>query len=322
VKLTSFCVCLLGAGTLLAGCAGLQTGTPGAPSQATSTSTNRARHVPVGPLLYISDQGTGQVQVFNYPAGSLYQTLTGFAMPAGECVDNASNVYVTDTGTNTIVKYAHGNAIPVATLSDPGQLPVACAVKANTVAVANVATTSGPPGSISIYLNNATSPNFIYSNPTVFLTMNYVGYYLNILYLDGLNPSSTFQFGKMNNSGTFIPIAITGPGGAPAAPGGVQHPPWAVSYIAIGDAAGSNIYHVFTNGYSVLNPPNSPTMLTGTCGNILQFFLVQVAAQQHEVINPESCAGNVGVHKYPAGGPSGYNYTTSLVAPVGVVVSP
>jgi hypothetical protein len=276
-------------------------------------------------LLYISDQGTGQVQVFNYPAGALYQTLTGFALPGGECKDPSNNVYVTDTGSNTIVEYAHGNPTPIAVLSDPGQLPVACAVKTTplyTVAVANIATTSGPPGSVSVYLSNATSPNFVYSNPTAFSTINYIGYYLGALYLDGLSTSGSFQFGKMTNNGTITSIPITGPGGAPAAPGGVQHPPWPAAYIAVGDSAGSKIYHIKTNGYSILNTPNSPTVLTGTCNNILQFFLVRIGPLQHEVINPERCLSLTGVHKYPAGGPSGYNYTTSLVNPVGAVVSP
>jgi hypothetical protein len=324
MKLTHLCA-YLGLAALLGGCGGAQTGTANLPTQARSIGANAARKAPVGPLLYISDPATSQVQVFNYPAGSLYQTLTGFVQPAGECVDSTSHVYITDTVANTIVEYAHGSATPLMTLSDPGQLPVACAVKKNpqyTVAVANVATTGGPPGSISVYLNHATSPNFVYSNTTAFMAINYLGYYLGTLYLDGLDPSSLFQFGSMNNSGTITPIPITGPGGAPLRPGGVQHPPWPVSYLAVGDAAGSTIYHIKPNGYSILNSPNSPTLLTGTCGTILQFFLVKIGPGQHEVINPEPCAGMTGVHKFPAGGPSGYNYTTSLVGPVGVVVSP
>lgn len=326
MKLPHLSKYVFGAATvaLVAGCSGTQTGPPTAATQ--TTSAVAAKHAPVGPLLYISDQGTSQVQVFNYQAGPLYQTLTGFTLPAGECVDSTSHVYITDTGANTIVEYAHGSATPLATLADSGQLPVACAVKTTpvyTVAVANIATTSGPPGSISVYLNHATTPNFIYSNPTAFATINYLGYYLGTLYLDGLSTSGSFQFGKMNNSGTIVPIPVTGAGGAPAAPGGVQHPPWPVTpYIAVGDASGSKIYHIKTNGVSILNTPNAPTVLTGTCSNILQFFLVKIGPQQHEVINPERCAAQTGVHKYPAGGPSGYNYTTSLVAPVGAVVSP
>lgn len=324
MKLTHIATYLLGT-AMLAGCGGSQAGAPNAPTQLGPSGASRAGHAPVGPLLYISDPATAQVQVFNYPAGALYQTLTGFIQPAGECVDNTSHVYITDTAANVIYEYAHGSSTPLSILKDPGQLPVACAVKKNpqyTVAVANVATTSGPPGSISVYLNHATSPNFIYSNTTVFQSINYVGYYTGTLYLDGLNPSSLFQFGSMNNSGTISPITITGPGGSPVSPGGVQHPPWAVTYLAVGDAAGSTIYHIKPNGYSISTPPNSPTVLTGTCGSILDFFLVKIGPQQHEVINPEQCAGTTGVHKFPAGGPSGYNYTTSLVGPVGVVVSP
>ncbi len=202
MKLTLFSAHLVGAATvaLLAGCGGSQTGAPSVPSQSTSAVTAKAKHAPVGPLLYISDPGTGQVQVFNYPAGSLFQTLTGFVTPAGECVDAASNVYVTDTGANTIVKFAHGNPVPVATLSDSGELPVACAWKNNRVAVANIATTSGPPGSISVYIGPATTPNFIASNTTAFLTINYLAYRSGTLYLDGLDTSSVFAFGSMNNS--------------------------------------------------------------------------------------------------------------------------
>jgi len=327
VKLSDLSKCALPAAVvaLLAGCGGAQTAAPNAPAQTMSSVTAGSHRAPVGALLYISDQGTSQVQVFNYPAGVLYQTLTGFTLPAAECVDSTSHVYVTDTGANTIVEYAHGSATPLSTLSDPGQLPVACAVKTTpvyTVAVANIATTSGPPGSISVYLNHATTPNFVYSNPSAFLTINYLGYYLGALYLDGLSTSSAFQFGKMNNSGSIVAIPVTGAGGSPAGPGGVQHPPWAVPYIAVGDSAGSTIYHIKTTGVSILNAPNSPTVLTGGCGSILQFFLVKIGPQQHEVINPERCAAQTGVHKYPAGGPSGYNYTTSLVAPVGAVVSP
>jgi len=310
---------------LLAGCGGFQSGPPGAPAASTLAHRTGSRPAPVGPLLYISDAGTGQVQVFNYPAGALYQTLSGFSLPGGECKDPANNVYVTDAGTSTIVEYAHGSATPLSVLSDPGPLPVACAVKTTpvyTVAVANVATTSGPPGSVSVYLNHATSPNFVYSNTAAFWAVNYLGYYIGALYLDGTTSSGGFQFGKMTNSGTITPIAVTGPGGAPAAPGGVQHPPWNVPYIAVGDSAGSKIYHIQTNGYSILSTPNSPTVLTGTCNNILQFFLVKIGPMQHEVINPERCLALTGVYKFPAGGPSGYNYTTSLVNPVGAVVSP
>jgi len=324
MKLNPVVLYLMGAAAvaLLAGCGGSQIA-PNGPSQAIS-SVVKGKHAPLGPLLYVSDPGTSQVQVFNYPAGALYQTLTGFTQPAGECVDSTSNVYVTDTMANTIVEYAHGNPTPISTLSDPGYLPVACAIKLvpqYTVAVANTRSSTGA-GSISIYLNHATSPNFVYTNPPVFQTISYVGYYLNKLYLDGLDPSGSFVFGKMSNAGAISAIPVTGPGGSPTAPGGVQHPPWAVSYLAVGDAAGSSIYHIKTNGYSISTPSKSPTVLTGTCGSILQFFLVANIPGQHEVINPEQCAGKTGVHKFPAGGPSGYDYTTSLVGPVGVVVSP
>lgn len=120
------------------------------------------------PYLYVSDLGTGPgngvVQVFNYPNNTLAFTLTGFNVPAGECVDAAGNVYITDTASSDILEYANGGVTPIRILKDPGQRPVACAVRQSPyrVAVAN-----GASGSISVYNGPITTlPNFIYSDLT------------------------------------------------------------------------------------------------------------------------------------------------------------
>jgi hypothetical protein len=38
-------------------------------------------------LIYVADQGTGDVYVYTYPQGTLSQTLTGFGSPEVLCSD-------------------------------------------------------------------------------------------------------------------------------------------------------------------------------------------------------------------------------------------
>ena len=115
-------------------------------------------------LLYVTDQGTGEVKVFSYPQGKLHGTLTGFNEPAGECADRAGDVFIVDGFANEVYEYAHGGKTPIATLSEPGEFPLGCSVDPSTgnLAVANYCSgASGQctgPGSLAIYLDAKGSP--------------------------------------------------------------------------------------------------------------------------------------------------------------------
>src|SRR5580692_2300582 len=61
-----------------------------------------------GPLLYVSDIGAEDVDVFSYPGGKQVGTLTGFSEPAGLCTDRKGDVFVVDSGNDRILEYAHG----------------------------------------------------------------------------------------------------------------------------------------------------------------------------------------------------------------------
>src|SRR5579863_1388101 len=109
---------------LLTACAA-QGGGSAIPTLVPPTASVAAR---ASALLYVSDTVTGDVYVFSYPKGKLVQTLTGFADPAGECVDATGNVFVANTGSSNVLEYAHGGSSPIATLDDSGYFRVGCAV--------------------------------------------------------------------------------------------------------------------------------------------------------------------------------------------------
>ena len=59
-------------------------------------------------LLYISDQSTDRVYVYNYATKRLLGRLHGFYQPAGQCVDTKGDVWITDSAGEAVVEYAHG----------------------------------------------------------------------------------------------------------------------------------------------------------------------------------------------------------------------
>jgi hypothetical protein len=109
-------------------------------------------------LLYISD-GNGEVTVYTYWQKSLVGELTGFTQPMGECVDKASDVFITDYGAQKVIEYAHAGKKPIATIDDSPYTPYACSVDlaTGTLAVANEAGGS-TQGNIAVYANVKATP--------------------------------------------------------------------------------------------------------------------------------------------------------------------
>ncbi len=56
-------------------------------------------------LLYVSDVGTYDVDVYSYPRGTQVGVLRGFNFPGGECVDKQGDVFVTNTFGQDIYEY-------------------------------------------------------------------------------------------------------------------------------------------------------------------------------------------------------------------------
>jgi hypothetical protein len=270
-------------------------------------------------LLYVSDAGTDDVQIYTYPNGAPAGTLTGFNEPQGECVDSAGDVFVTNTRASTIVEYAHGGTTPVATLADPGQFPVACAINSRTgdLAVSNAFDTGFYGGSVSVYKKAVGTPT-TYSNPQFFES-----FFLSYddggdVFVDGLtyesnsNDPYAFALAELKKgTGTFstIPVATT-----INYPGNVV---WSKKNVAIGDQeygpTQGAVYQVQlgASGGTVVGT----TLLDGVC-DVPQFYVVKSV-----LLGPDACKANVAFFGYPAGGAHRRVVNAGLKEPIGAVVS-
>ena len=54
-------------------------------------------------LLFVSDDGTNQVNMYTMPGMVLKGELTNFSEPQGMCSDAAGNIWVTNTGTASVI---------------------------------------------------------------------------------------------------------------------------------------------------------------------------------------------------------------------------
>ncbi len=70
-------------------------------------------------LLYVADEGSGDVSVFSYPKGNAVGMLTGFDVPSGICTNKAGDVFVLNGGGTTIEVFAHGGTQVLRTLQLP-----------------------------------------------------------------------------------------------------------------------------------------------------------------------------------------------------------
>ena len=157
---------LFAAVALLAGCAGLQSSSglmPLGVQRAAHPDRNRSSMSPDAKttkmLLYIGDEETNDVYVYDYKSGKSVGTLTGFNEPYGECVDASGDIYVSNYGSGTVVEYAHGGTTPINTYS-PGGTPNGCAVDAN----GDVAAVSFDPGEVTVYAGGNPSDGTTYSD--------------------------------------------------------------------------------------------------------------------------------------------------------------
>jgi hypothetical protein len=287
---------------LLAGCGGANPA--GAPQMLPSSTAHvradaswMAREAASEDLLYVSDD-RGRVLVFSYPAGKLVGTLTGFDGPSGLCSDSKGDVFVTNTGVEEIVEYAHGAKKPRQTLTEFGYFPDGCAVDPSTgdLAVANYAKSpSIGPGSIAIYKGAKGTPAN-YTDPA-FGEYFFCGYdNKHDLYVDGVNAGTTAsEFAELpNQAKSFRNIKLKQSIGYP---GAVQ---WDGNEIALEDTSTDTVYRIKVSGS------------TGTVVGTTRFkgsrsdLIVQFSIQDHTIVVPfgarQRVARSIGFWSYPAGG--------------------
>jgi len=247
-------------------------------------------------LLYLSDDGDGNVYVYSFPDAKLQGTLTGLNVPTGECVDKAGDVWIVEEGTNDIVEYAHGGSVPIATLTDPNNAPEGCSVDPTTgnLAVANAQTLSAGAGSVGVYAHARGTPTLYTDSQmkfVLFVTYDDKGN----LYANGVDLSLAYRLAELRkNAGALTPIAFNQ---RIVQPTNIQ---WDSKYLAVGDGGGivgsgaPVIYHVKVTHSAGTVVGETP--LTGTTG-VFQFFI-----QGDTFIGPNLGNENVLFWKYPGGG--------------------
>jgi len=125
-------------------------------------------------LLYVSNTLFNEVWVFSYPGGSRVGNLTGFALPAGICINQGTgDIFVSDVLANRIQEYSHGGTSPIRTLPD-SKNPQGCAVDASTGNLAVADYTDQAPAKVAVFSAGVTVPTR-YGDPnfTSFSTCSY-----------------------------------------------------------------------------------------------------------------------------------------------------
>jgi hypothetical protein len=115
-------------------------------------------------LLYIGDDSTNDVYVYDYPGGTAAGTLTGFDGPYGECSDTKGNVYIANFDAGDVVEYAHGGTSILNTY-DSGGTPIGCSVDTK----GNVSATSFDPGEITVFAGGDPSKGKTYTGSCTYL---------------------------------------------------------------------------------------------------------------------------------------------------------
>jgi hypothetical protein len=288
--------------------AGCSAGTPAPTLPYAALQTERAEAA--GALLYVTDVKTRSVVVFTYPSGKIVQTLTGFIYPQGECVDAAGDVWIVDLGTSKITEYAHGASMPAATISDSGQDPTGCAVNPKTgdLAIANIATSSLEPGSISIFPHAGGTPeNYVDANLAIADSVAYDD--RGNLFVAGTDPQQ-FYYGEIPSGIRALhqlhwPKAVAG--------GGIM---WDGRHIAVANAITSVEIGL---GFPIYRLAGNRIAGTTYPGGACNFFWFSV--DRNQLICPDGPGKSIQIYAYPKGGPATATIVDSNIKPVAAVVS-
>ncbi len=239
---------VLAAVCLLAGCA-LRGVEPAAPQPQTPVDPAIRRAA----LLYVSDFGTGEVDVYDYSSRKLVNTLKGFAGPYGQCVNAGGNVWIAELHGKEVVEYAHGSKTPLRKLTTVGD-PIGCAIdaKSGNLAVANFASLQGR-GSIEIWHAARGTPKVYHPSKLYYLWPPAYDSGGN-LFVEGQIKNGPFGLSKLPANGTALESVLLSGATIHYAAGAV----WDGDYLGVTDqnANGNNETVIYR------------TKITGTTGKI------------------------------------------------------
>jgi NHL repeat len=262
-----------------------------------------------GASIIVSDASDDVVDIFN-GAGKQTAQLTGFSQPQGLALDRAGNLYVADTGNSRVQVYAAGFKGTPTTISDPGQSPASVAIDSKgNLAVTNIITTSGGPGSVSFFnksgtlLTTLSNANF---TKVIFDAFDAKGN----LYIDGTNASGAFVAGEIVGGVSGKAIAVLATGNSVGYPGGIAIS--STGKIALDDQENITIFTYNAPVKGSLGMPIATTPLTGA-GDPISFAFnrtnkdIWVADAAHGLLTPSA---QVGPDKFLVSSADKYPYST------------
>ena len=267
-------------------------------------------------LLYVTTLDHTDVYVYSYPAGQFEGRLTGFKATTAPCADGAGDVFVPDFTRSDVVEYAHGEAVPIATLSDEMySQPMDCTVDPTTgnLAVANYVG-GGPSGAGDVVVYPKARPPYKVYNVLDFGLVGYCSYDSEgNLFADNVPAFSPTALAELpKGRGTFVPISL--PKRAKSS-GGLQ---WDGKYLTI--SGPSLVYRLQIDGAIAHVAGTVP--LTGSNG--IAGYSIPNMPNGHaytRLLGPDFNGGNVKIWKYPQGGDA-IKTIGWLSDPFGAVVSP
>jgi hypothetical protein len=144
-------------------------------------------------LLFASDSGLGEIDIYSLPNMKLKGQLTGFNVPQGMCSDKHGNVYVAQTNATEVDEYSHAGSL-VARYPDNYGLPIGCAVDPATgnLAVTDIVNDGSGPGQVQIFSNPSSQPKIL-TNPSEYF-----------YYFVGYGPHSSLWVSGTNASGFYM----------------------------------------------------------------------------------------------------------------------
>lgn len=272
-------------------------------------------------LLYISNYGGGDVDVYSYPQGKQVGDLTGFFHPDGMCVDEKQDIWIVNSYPASIVEYAHGGKTPIATLADSSRFAVSCSIDRTTgdLAVSNF---YGPKrtnnGNVAIYAKARGVPK-IYRDSKI-NNVGFCGYDgKGDLFVDGQpNDSSQFQFRFAElPKGAKVMKNITLSGGTILLPGAIA---WDGKYVTVGDE--DYLYQDYSAVYQTTGAGGKIVGVTALAdSDVVENYWIE----GNTLIAPNnlrySSGGDVYFYKYPAGNNPTKSLTKGFADPHGAAIS-
>lgn len=249
-----------------------------------------------GTKIFVSDAADNVVNIYN-TKGKLLGQLTGFSQPQGLATDGKGNLYVADTSNSQIQVFAPPYTGSSKKWSDPGQYPAGVAVSydGKYLAVTNIITTAGGPGSVTLYKHGKAGPTI--SN-TDFARAYFCAFDDHgSLFVDGSNSSGVVEIGEiahLTNGGKkwktlTYSQSISFPGGVQVTTGDT---------IAIDDQLGPSVYTFKPPVGGSLGSPIATTPLTGSSDPVTFAF----TKNNKDLWTADAGLASSNEFAYPAGG--------------------